>query len=160
MLVCKPHSKSVAIVLFEKIGIAAAMQKRDGKIELGAGGGKLEISTGLRGADDLKKHHWIFMNCPNCYAQNLPTDFRCLQCGVSLVTDTVGGSETYRKAARQVDINLYTRIGGGLVFVLALVLLNTIFSAVHLSRLETHAAYLLPTVIVAVIGRVIASRKI
>lgn len=100
------------------------------------------------------------MNCPNCHAQNLPTDLRCLQCGASLVTDTVGGSESYRKAALQVDMRMYGRIGGGLGLALVYVLLNTIFSDVHFSWLETYGAYALTTITFSVIGRFIASRKI
>lgn len=100
------------------------------------------------------------MNCPNCHAQNLPTDLRCLQCGASLVTDTVGGSESYRKSALQVDMRLYGRIGGGLGLALVYVLLNTVLSDVYLNRWQTYGAYAVTAIVFAVIGRFIASRKI
>ena len=100
------------------------------------------------------------MYCPSCHTQNQPTDLRCLQCGASLVVETVGGSASYRAAARDVDKRIYGRIGSFIGFFLALFLCNSVLSDLYLSKLEIYVASVVSALVFWAIGVFIASRKI
>ena len=100
------------------------------------------------------------MYCSTCGTQNLPTDMRCLQCGTSLVGETVGGSEKFREAARVVDMSIYGRVGAFAGFSLTLGLCNTVLSGLYLSKSETYVAAIVSAIAFGAVGRFIASRKI
>ncbi len=100
------------------------------------------------------------MYCPSCGAENLNTDMRCLRCGTSLIGETVGGSDTYRNAARAVDMRIFGRIGAFVGFALTFALSRTVFSSLYFSDKETYMAAIVAAVVFGFVGRFIASRRI
>ena len=99
------------------------------------------------------------MYCSSCNAENIHTDLRCLRCGASLVGEQVGGSETYRKAARELDAKIYGGVGGFLGAGVAVGFCNTVLSAMYLSNLEIYGSAVFAAIIFSAIGRHIAFRK-
>lgn len=102
----------------------------------------------------------VTMYCPSCGTQNLPTDMPCRQCGESLVGETVGGSERFRKAARAVDMRKYGRIGAFAGFAITFALCKTELSSLYLSESETYIAATAAAIAFGAACRFIASRKI
>lgn len=99
------------------------------------------------------------MYCPTCNSQNLPTDLRCIQCGTSLVGETVGGSTAYRENARALDARMYGGIGAFLGFVLMGIFCRTFLAGLDMSDWQTWGAATVSAVVFGALGRVIASRQ-
>ena len=95
-----------------------------------------------------------------CGAQNLPTDLRCLRCGASLVGDPVGGSEIYRKNAREIDSRMYGGIGGFFGFTLTVLLCKTVFSSMYLSDRQIYGSAVFVAVALSALGGYIARRRL
>jgi hypothetical protein len=85
---------------------------------------------------------------------------RCLRCGQSLMGQPVGGSPTYREAARNMDVSLYGRIGAWLGVALTVILRNTVFSEVYLSHVQVVLSALFVALVLRAAGRYMARRKL
>ena len=93
------------------------------------------------------------MYCAGCGTQNLPTDLRCVRCGTSLVGDTVGGSEKFRKTTREMDMRMYGGVGG---FVLTVLMFKTVLSDMYLNDMQVYGSAFFASLVFRALGRYIA----
>jgi uncharacterized membrane protein YvbJ len=96
------------------------------------------------------------MYCASCGTQNLPTDLRCLRCGASLVGDTVGGSEKFRKTTREMDMRMYGGAAGFLGFVLTVLMFKTVLSDMYLNDMQVYGSAFFASLVFRALGRYIA----
>lgn len=77
-----------------------------------------------------------------------------------MVGESVGGSENYRKAAREMDSHMYGGIGGFFGFALTVVLCKTVFSGMYLNDAQTYGSAVFVAVALSALGRYIARRRL
>lgn len=100
------------------------------------------------------------MFCPTCSTQNLPTSVHCTQCGTSLIGSVVGGSDTYRKHARILNVRMYAGAGGVIAFAFAMLLGRIFLSDMNWDDRQIYGGASVFALIGAAVGRFIANRQI
>ncbi len=100
------------------------------------------------------------MYCPQCATQNLPTDLRCLQCGTSLVRETVGGSDNLRKASAELDTRMYGGLGGLFGFVMTFIFCNAFLSGLRMTDRALYGSAVVGAMVFGALGRYIARKRL
>lgn len=99
------------------------------------------------------------MFCPSCNTTNLNTSVRCIQCGTSLIVQSVGASTGYDKHARAINARMYAGIGATIGFVVFVCLSQTVLETMYLDNSEVLVGASVLSAIGAAIGRFIARRQ-
>lgn len=99
------------------------------------------------------------MFCPTCNTSNLHTSIRCIQCGTSLIVQSVGASDSYDKYARPLNARMYAGVGATIGFVLFIVLSQTVLETMYLDRNQILMGASVFSALGAVMGRLIARRQ-
>lgn len=99
------------------------------------------------------------MYCPNCSAQNIPTDRHCLRCGTDLVGDQVGGSAKLRSLTSDMDQRVYGGVGAFLGFFVVAGLLSTVSADLRLGNTAVFGSAAFAALVFGALGRYIAKHR-